>query len=61
MTPYLKTSESVSRNSVDCDFIPDLPSGALDHYRKQAKFEWKRLKLVFEDANLLKLKVRNTF
>lgn len=41
----------------DTSFIEDLPSGPLDHYRKQAKFDWKKLKLVFEDADDLKTKV----
>lgn len=41
----------------DTSFIKDLPSGPLDHYRKQAKFDWKKLKLVFEDAEDLKTKV----
>lgn len=45
-------------NSESTDFIPDLPSGGpLDKYRKQAKFNWKKLKLIFEDAELLKCKV----
>ncbi|KAF2895681.1 hypothetical protein ILUMI_10461, partial [Ignelater luminosus] len=48
--------------SVDTSFIEDLPAGPLDAYRKKAKFDWKKLKLVFEDVNLLKtkLKVWNT-
>lgn len=42
---------------VDTSFIEDLPIGPLDHYRKQASFDWKKLKLVFEDADTLKIKV----
>lgn len=41
----------------DISFIPDLPSGPLDFYRKKAKFNWKHLRLVFEEYNLLKVKV----
>lgn len=43
--------------SADTSFIEDLPAGPLDAYRKKAKFDWKKLKLVFEDVNLLKMKV----
>lgn len=43
----------------DLSFVPDLPSGPLDVYRKNATFDWKRLKLALEgDLDLLKLKVR---
>lgn len=37
--------------------IPDLPSGPLDSYRKQASFNWKQLKIVLEDQEQLKWKV----
>lgn len=40
----------------DTAFIPDTPNGPLDEYRKRAKFNWKHLRLIFEDGNLLKLK-----
>ncbi|XP_063220753.1 peroxisomal acyl-coenzyme A oxidase 3 [Bacillus rossius redtenbacheri] len=40
------------------DFIPDLPPGPLDGYRKQASFCWKKLKLAFEDEDNLKLKMK---
>lgn len=43
----------------DTSFIPDLPSGPLDSYRKRAKFDWKKLRLVFEEKNLLKMKVNH--
>nr|XP_023014864.1 peroxisomal acyl-coenzyme A oxidase 3 [Leptinotarsa decemlineata]XP_023014871.1 peroxisomal acyl-coenzyme A oxidase 3 [Leptinotarsa decemlineata] len=36
------------------DFVP----GPLDHYRKQARFDWKKLKLFFEDEELLKMRLR---
>ncbi|XP_066246349.1 peroxisomal acyl-coenzyme A oxidase 3 isoform X1 [Euwallacea similis] len=42
----------------DADLIADLPSGPLDHYRKQAKFDWKNMKLFFEDPELLKIKMQ---
>lgn len=38
------------------DFIKDLPKGPLDEYRRNSRFNWKDLKLVFEDAEQLKLK-----
>lgn len=41
----------------DTSFIPDLPSGPLDQYRKKATFDWKKLRLVFEEVNLLRVKV----
>ncbi|KAF2895680.1 hypothetical protein ILUMI_10460 [Ignelater luminosus] len=44
--------------SADTSFIEDLPAGPLDAYRKKAKFDWKKLKLVFEDVNLLKMKLK---
>ena len=41
----------------ETDFIPDLPKGPLNIYRKQASFDWKKLKLVFDKPAILKLKV----
>ena len=41
----------------ETDFIPDLPEGPLNVYRKQASFDWKKLKLVFDKPEILKLKV----
>lgn len=43
-------------SQTDVSFIPDTPNGPLDEYRKRAKFNWKHLRLIFEDAKLLKLK-----
>lgn len=56
---WLFTEETREEMASDpkTDFIPDLPSGPLDEYRKQASFNWKKLKLVFEKADLLKIKV----
>lgn len=42
---------------MDTSFIEDLPRGPLDHYRSQANFDWKKLKLVFEEPDFLKVKV----
>lgn len=40
----------------DMSFIPDVPNGPLDEYRKRTKFEWKKLRYFFEGGELLKLK-----
>lgn len=38
--------------------IPDVPRGGpLEEYRKQASFNWKKIKLFFEDYELTKYKV----
>lgn len=42
----------------DTSFIPNMPNGPLDEYRKRAKFDWKDLRLIFEDENLLRLKYK---
>lgn len=43
---------------VDKSFIPDLPKGGpLAEYRKRATFDWKDLKLIFEEEQTLKTKV----
>ncbi|XP_023703178.1 peroxisomal acyl-coenzyme A oxidase 3 isoform X4 [Cryptotermes secundus] len=42
----------------DTDFIPNLPEGPLNVYRKQASFDWKKLKLVFDKPEILKLKLK---
>jgi hypothetical protein len=38
--------------------LKDFPPGPLDEYRKQASFDWKKLKLYFEDEELLRFKVK---
>lgn len=38
-------------------YLPDLPKGPLDNYRKRASFDWRRMKLVYDNLNTLKLKV----
>lgn len=45
------------QDSDDTSFISDLPNGPLDEYRNRAKFDWKKLKIVIEEPNILKLKV----
>lgn len=45
----------MTASKIDTSFIPDLPSGALDEYRKKS-FDWKRLRLVFEEQSVLKIK-----
>ncbi|XP_037044871.1 peroxisomal acyl-coenzyme A oxidase 3-like [Bradysia coprophila] len=45
-------------STVDTSFIPDLPKGPLDTYRSRAKFDWKKLRLIFEDSNSLKIKYK---
>ncbi|RXG51498.1 Peroxisomal acyl-coenzyme A oxidase 3 [Armadillidium vulgare] len=37
------------------DLIPDLPSGPLDVYRKQASFNWKKMKLFLESPEDIKI------
>ena len=46
---------------MDTSFILDLPSGPLDTYRKRATFDWKKLRILLEEANLLKIKVISWF
>lgn len=38
-------------------YLPDLPKGPLDAYRKKATFDWRRMKLAYDNLNTLKLKV----
>jgi acyl-CoA oxidase len=45
----------VKENSVD--FLPSFPPGPLDHYRKQASFDWKTMAVVMEREDILKFKV----
>ncbi|CAH2244221.1 jg20166 [Pararge aegeria aegeria] len=37
-------------------YFPDLPSGPLDGYRKKGTFSWRRMKLVYDNLNTIKLK-----
>lgn len=46
----------------EMDQIENLPKGGpLDVYRNKASFNWKKMKLFFEDLDLIKYKVRNCF
>ncbi|KAJ8920088.1 hypothetical protein NQ315_011743 [Exocentrus adspersus] len=38
--------------------LRDFPPGPLDDYRKQAQFDWKKMKLFLEDPELLKLELK---
>ncbi|XP_053625433.1 peroxisomal acyl-coenzyme A oxidase 3-like [Plodia interpunctella] len=37
-------------------YFPDLPSGPLDKYRKKSSFDWRRMKLIYENLNTINLK-----
>jgi hypothetical protein len=41
----------------DNELVPDFPPGPLDLYRKQASFDWKKLKLFLEDEAIIEFKV----
>ncbi|XP_068145030.1 peroxisomal acyl-coenzyme A oxidase 3 [Drosophila tropicalis] len=46
-------------SNTDTSFIPDLPlGGPLAHYRKRANFDWKRLRLIFEKEQGLRIKYK---
>lgn len=47
--------------NVDTSFIPDLPKGPLCAYRKRVNFDWKHLRLIFENEQSLRIKVSNCF
>ncbi|KAK7867138.1 hypothetical protein R5R35_005853 [Gryllus longicercus] len=40
------------------ELLPDFPPGPLDRYRKQASFDWKKLKLHVENEEILKFKTK---
>lgn len=42
-------------------FLEDFPSGPLDVYRKLATFDWKKLRLLIEGDEVLKVKVSMNF
>uniref|UniRef100_A0A1I8Q5I1 Acyl-coenzyme A oxidase n=1 Tax=Stomoxys calcitrans TaxID=35570 RepID=A0A1I8Q5I1_STOCA len=44
--------------SVDTSFIPDLPKGPLCVYRKRVNFDWKRLRLIFEREEVIRIKYK---
>ncbi|XP_065345183.1 peroxisomal acyl-coenzyme A oxidase 3-like [Cloeon dipterum] len=41
----------------EVEILPDFPPGPLDHYRKQATFDWKKLRIFVEGEDLLKFKM----
>jgi len=43
------------------DFLKDFPEGPLDHYRRQASFDWKIMALVMEPEEILQFKVFKKF
>lgn len=38
------------------EYFPDLPSGPLDVFRKRASFNWRRMKLVYDNLATIKIK-----
>ncbi|XP_013145938.1 PREDICTED: peroxisomal acyl-coenzyme A oxidase 3-like [Papilio polytes] len=38
------------------ELFPDLPAGPLDVYRKKATFDWRRMKLVYDNLSTMKMK-----
>ena len=50
-------SSSKTKMVQDNELLPDFPPGPLDLYRKQASFDWKKLKLFLEDESIIELKV----
>ncbi|PSN36382.1 Peroxisomal acyl-coenzyme A oxidase 3 [Blattella germanica] len=37
--------------------LPDFPPGPLDTYRKSASFQWKKMKMIMDDVEMLKFKL----
>ncbi|XP_059045265.1 peroxisomal acyl-coenzyme A oxidase 3 [Achroia grisella] len=46
---------SISDNQLE-EYFPNLPSGPLDKFRKNASFNWRRMKLIYENLNTIELK-----
>jgi acyl-CoA oxidase len=45
-------------STVDNNLIPDVPKGGpLEEYRKKASFDWKQMKLFFEEPEHIRYKV----
>lgn len=42
----------------DKALFPDLPPGPLDPYRKNAKFDWRKLALTLDDERCLRFRVQ---
>lgn len=43
--------------TVNHDLLEDLPPGPLQEFRNKASFDWKNLKLLVEDEDVLQFKV----
>lgn len=41
----------------DKELFPDLPTGPFDQYRKRAKFDYRRLALIFDNERCLRFRV----
>ncbi|KAJ1530925.1 hypothetical protein ONE63_005764 [Megalurothrips usitatus] len=55
-TRFCSSAENTSTKTMD--YLEDFPPGPLDHYRKQASFDWKKLKLFTEDEKLVEFKFK---
>ncbi len=44
-------------SSTGYEFIPDLPRGRLDAYRQQASFSWKKLIVLIDGEDAVRLRV----
>jgi hypothetical protein len=53
----LKVLSSKTKTMGVDELLPDFPPGPLDIYRKQASFDWKKLKLLLEDEEITGFKV----
>lgn len=38
--------------------LPDWPTGPLDYYRKQATFDWRKLKIIIEGEDCIRIKAK---
>src|SRR5688572_26282703 len=53
----LSNDRMKTESSPNLDWISDLPAGPLDKFRASATFNWKRLKILLEGDEEIKLKV----
>lgn len=40
------------------DALPDWPKGPLDEYRSRASFDWRKMRVIFEDKEVVKFKAK---
>ncbi|KAL0271876.1 UNVERIFIED_CONTAM: hypothetical protein PYX00_005049 [Menopon gallinae] len=52
----LEAENTKTKLSIADELIEDMPSGALDEYRKRARFNWKVLRITLEGIENLKMK-----